>query len=170
LCHQSQEVDLWSPWPGGKKYSDVLVGGILPDNVKPPESVPSSFKNFFLDCQSSMIVERKRSCGHQFETNCHLAIKILGSDQISKCLIEISDAKLSCGHPISIECWQVDVLTRNPENFKCQEVVPTKCWNFETCGMEIDLICNFAGTPSCDQVFIFNNVHIDQKTEDSFSK
>ncbi len=153
LCHQTQDVNRWSPWAKGISHCDVVVEGILKDNTTPPSPMPINLKSVFTDCFCLLTVERTSSCGHHYQTECKSAFNSLSEGvKLTKCDVKIEKFQLNCGHFTSMKCWERDAYVQSPQFYKCFEKAVIKCWNFVNCQVEQESVCHAAGSAACTKV------------------
>ncbi|KAI8618026.1 hypothetical protein BC830DRAFT_1110771, partial [Chytriomyces sp. MP71] len=129
------------------EFTLLMERHILCDDAPVPVNINPLILPSLLSCKLPLIVKRASSCQHLVETVCSSAFKLLLNATpikgLQPCLEQVV-VQMSCGHSRLIEC------ANSGKSHPCNQVVRSKCWNFEACGSVVEGLCGRSDTPRCE--------------------
>ncbi|KAG7382936.1 hypothetical protein PHYPSEUDO_004232 [Phytophthora pseudosyringae] len=144
-CHLRKHLSEWQPWQTPSPSIQLLhEDSVVEDTLPVPGARPAALRSILKDCTAPVRLRRTTTCGHDIETKCCDAFKILqGKQTASPCTVRVLK-QLSCGHEVVMKCAD------EVNSVVCQESVEKPCWNFASCGSKVTVPCKVsANTVQC---------------------
>ncbi|KAJ3247215.1 hypothetical protein HDU77_008656 [Chytriomyces hyalinus] len=129
-------------------YKMLMDSGVLFDNMPIPLSIPSKVKSALLSCKHSITVRRTSSCNHTISMACKEAFKLLLNASPMKGLKPCKEqvlSQLGCGHTRQQICSKLI----GDSKIACSQRTIRKCWNFNVCSQQVDVVCGSPESPRC---------------------
>ncbi|KAJ3233528.1 hypothetical protein HDU78_006383 [Chytriomyces hyalinus] len=129
-------------------YKMLMDSGVLFDNMPIPLSIPSKVKSALLSCKHSITVRRTSSCNHTISMACKEAFKLLLNASPMKGLKPCTEqvlSQLGCGHTRQQICSKLI----GDSKIACSQRTIRKCWNFNVCSQQVDVVCGSPESPRC---------------------
>ncbi|KAJ3397278.1 hypothetical protein HDU80_009611, partial [Chytriomyces hyalinus] len=129
-------------------YKMLMDSGVLFDNMPIPLSIPSKIKSALLSCKHSITVRRTSSCNHTISMACKEAFKLLLNASPMKGLKPCKEqvlSQLGCGHTRQQICSKLI----GDSKIACSQRTIRKCWNFNVCSQQVDVVCGSPESPRC---------------------
>ncbi|KAI8835754.1 hypothetical protein BJ741DRAFT_649408, partial [Chytriomyces cf. hyalinus JEL632] len=129
-------------------YKMLMDSGVLFDNMPIPLSIPSKIKSALLSCKHSITVRRTSSCNHTISMACKEAFKLLLNASPMKGLKPCTEqvlSQLGCGHTRQQICSKLI----GDSKIACSQRTIRKCWNFNVCSQQVDVVCGSPESPRC---------------------